>query len=67
MCWFKVLEQNSDLKEKRPFEAVITVLKACKDEASQSIFRFGLTFLNQAFSNRLLSQDCGDMSLAWTV
>ncbi|XP_048046866.1 E3 ubiquitin-protein ligase rnf213-alpha isoform X2 [Megalobrama amblycephala] len=37
-----VLEKNSDLKKKQPFEAVITVLKACKDEASQSIFRFGI-------------------------
>ncbi|XP_026134867.1 E3 ubiquitin-protein ligase rnf213-alpha-like isoform X3 [Carassius auratus] len=38
----QVLEKNSDLKKKQPFEAVITVLKACKDEASQSIFRFGV-------------------------
>ncbi|XDV14216.1 hypothetical protein PO909_002393 [Leuciscus waleckii] len=38
----QVLEKNSDLKKKQPFEAVITVLKACKDEASQSIFRFGI-------------------------
>ncbi|XP_077086723.1 E3 ubiquitin-protein ligase rnf213-alpha [Siphateles boraxobius] len=38
----QVLEENSDLKKKQPFEAVITVLKACKDEASQSIFRFGI-------------------------
>ncbi|XP_059403390.1 E3 ubiquitin-protein ligase rnf213-alpha-like [Carassius carassius] len=37
----QVLEKDSDLKKKQPFEAVITVLKACKDEASQSILRFG--------------------------
>ncbi|XP_016375895.1 E3 ubiquitin-protein ligase rnf213-alpha-like, partial [Sinocyclocheilus rhinocerous] len=37
----QVLEQDSDLKNKQPFEAVVTILKACKDEASQSIFRFG--------------------------
>ncbi|XP_016116503.1 E3 ubiquitin-protein ligase rnf213-alpha-like, partial [Sinocyclocheilus grahami] len=40
-CLTQVLQQDSDLKKKQPFEAVITVLKACKDEASQSIFRFG--------------------------
>uniref|UniRef100_A0A8C1YEU9 RING-type E3 ubiquitin transferase n=1 Tax=Cyprinus carpio TaxID=7962 RepID=A0A8C1YEU9_CYPCA len=33
----KFLEKDSDLKKKQPFEAVITILKACKDEASQSI------------------------------
>ncbi|XP_056587886.1 E3 ubiquitin-protein ligase rnf213-alpha-like [Triplophysa dalaica] len=38
----QVLEQKSDLKKKQPFEAVITVLKTCKDEASRSIFRFGI-------------------------
>nr|XP_055046764.1 E3 ubiquitin-protein ligase rnf213-alpha-like isoform X2 [Misgurnus anguillicaudatus] len=38
----QVLEQNSDLKMKQPFEAVIIVLKACKEDASQSIFRFGI-------------------------
>ncbi|XP_051570261.1 E3 ubiquitin-protein ligase rnf213-alpha isoform X1 [Myxocyprinus asiaticus] len=38
----QVLEPDSDLKMKQPFEAVITVLKACKDRASQSIFRFGI-------------------------
>ncbi|XP_050960325.1 E3 ubiquitin-protein ligase rnf213-alpha-like, partial [Labeo rohita] len=40
-CLAQVLEHDSDLKKKQPFEAVITILKACKDEASQSIFRFG--------------------------
>ncbi|XP_043106269.1 E3 ubiquitin-protein ligase rnf213-alpha-like isoform X2 [Puntigrus tetrazona] len=38
----QVLEQNSDLKKRQPFEAVITILKACKDGASQCIFRFGI-------------------------
>ncbi|XP_026120794.1 E3 ubiquitin-protein ligase rnf213-alpha-like [Carassius auratus] len=37
----QVLEQDSDLKNKQPFEAVVTILKACKNKASQSIFRFG--------------------------
>ncbi|XP_016115585.1 E3 ubiquitin-protein ligase rnf213-alpha-like, partial [Sinocyclocheilus grahami] len=37
----QVLEQDSDLKNKQPFEAAVIILKACKDEASQSIFRFG--------------------------
>uniref|UniRef100_A0AAR2M4L8 Ring finger protein 213 n=1 Tax=Pygocentrus nattereri TaxID=42514 RepID=A0AAR2M4L8_PYGNA len=32
---------NSDLKLKQPFEAVIHVLKACKDGANERIFRFG--------------------------
>ncbi|XP_043084874.1 E3 ubiquitin-protein ligase rnf213-alpha-like isoform X2 [Puntigrus tetrazona] len=40
-CLSKVLEEDSELKKKKPFEAVITVLKTCKDDASQSIFRFG--------------------------
>ncbi|KTG00734.1 hypothetical protein cypCar_00028017, partial [Cyprinus carpio] len=35
----QVLEQDSNLKKRQPFEAVITILKACKDGASQSIFR----------------------------
>ncbi|XP_076843194.1 E3 ubiquitin-protein ligase rnf213-alpha isoform X2 [Brachyhypopomus gauderio] len=37
----QVLEENSDLKMKQPFEAVITTLKACKDGANEHIFRFG--------------------------
>ncbi|TNN72678.1 E3 ubiquitin-protein ligase rnf213-alpha [Liparis tanakae] len=39
----QILETNSDLKTKQSFEAVIHLLKACKDEAIQCIFRFGLT------------------------
>ncbi|XP_067222276.1 E3 ubiquitin-protein ligase rnf213-alpha-like [Chanodichthys erythropterus] len=35
----QALEQDSDLKKKQPFDAVITVLKSCKDEASQKILR----------------------------
>ncbi|XP_045076975.1 E3 ubiquitin-protein ligase rnf213-alpha-like isoform X2 [Coregonus clupeaformis] len=38
----KVLEKNSDLKSEKPFEAVIGILKACKDGAMECIFRFGL-------------------------
>ncbi|RXN29563.1 E3 ubiquitin-protein ligase RNF213-alpha-like protein [Labeo rohita] len=38
----QVLERGSNLKKRQPFEAVITILKACKDGASQSIFRFGI-------------------------
>ncbi|XP_030645560.1 E3 ubiquitin-protein ligase rnf213-alpha-like [Chanos chanos] len=37
----QVLEKNSDLKMKQPFEAVINILKACKDGANERIFRFG--------------------------
>ncbi|KAL7850786.1 hypothetical protein SRHO_G00201350 [Serrasalmus rhombeus] len=37
----QVLGNNSDLKLKQPFEAVIRVLKACKDGANERIFRFG--------------------------
>ncbi|KAF4115229.1 hypothetical protein G5714_002718 [Onychostoma macrolepis] len=37
----QVLEQDSDLKIKQPFEAVVTILKACKDKVSRSIFRLG--------------------------
>ncbi|CAB1350132.1 unnamed protein product, partial [Coregonus sp. 'balchen'] len=37
-----VLEKNSDLKSEKPFEAVIGILKACKDGAMECIFRFGL-------------------------
>ncbi|XP_047657054.1 E3 ubiquitin-protein ligase rnf213-alpha isoform X2 [Tachysurus fulvidraco] len=36
----QVLNKNSDLKMKQPFEAVITVLKTCKDGANDRIFRF---------------------------
>ncbi|XP_029944702.1 E3 ubiquitin-protein ligase rnf213-alpha-like [Salarias fasciatus] len=39
----KVLEKNSDLKTQQSFEAVIDLLKKCKDEVVQRIFRFGLT------------------------
>ncbi|XP_016095221.1 E3 ubiquitin-protein ligase rnf213-alpha-like isoform X1 [Sinocyclocheilus grahami] len=38
----QVLERDSNLKKRQPFEAVITILKACKDGASQTIFRFGI-------------------------
>eukprot|EP00063_Salmo_salar_P083286 XP_014058121.1 PREDICTED: E3 ubiquitin-protein ligase RNF213-like isoform X2 [Salmo salar] len=38
----QVLEKDSDLKMKKPFEAVIGILKACKDGAMERIFRFGL-------------------------
>ncbi|XP_029913013.1 E3 ubiquitin-protein ligase rnf213-alpha-like [Myripristis murdjan] len=38
----QVLEKNSDLKTQKSFEAVISVLKACKDGAVEHIFRFGL-------------------------
>ncbi|ROL47362.1 E3 ubiquitin-protein ligase rnf213-alpha [Anabarilius grahami] len=44
----QVLEQDSDLKKKQPFDAVITVLKSCKDEASQKILR-GLISENALF------------------
>ncbi|XP_061556782.1 E3 ubiquitin-protein ligase rnf213-alpha isoform X1 [Phycodurus eques] len=36
----QVLENNSDLKCQQPFEAMIRLLKTCKDEALQGIFRF---------------------------
>ncbi|XP_034396196.1 E3 ubiquitin-protein ligase rnf213-alpha isoform X2 [Cyclopterus lumpus] len=39
----QILETNSDLKTKQSFEAVIDLLKTCKDEAIECIFRFGLT------------------------
>ncbi|XP_068434126.1 E3 ubiquitin-protein ligase rnf213-alpha isoform X2 [Clinocottus analis] len=39
----QILETNSDLKTKQSFEAVIGLLKNCKDEAIECIFRFGLT------------------------
>ncbi|XP_042247797.1 E3 ubiquitin-protein ligase rnf213-alpha [Thunnus maccoyii] len=39
----QVLEKNSDLKSQQPFEAVIGLLKTCKDGAVECSFRFGLT------------------------
>lgn len=39
----QILEKNSDLKTQETFEAVIRVLKICKDGAIERIFRFGLT------------------------
>ncbi|XP_062293931.1 E3 ubiquitin-protein ligase rnf213-alpha isoform X2 [Scomber scombrus] len=38
----QVLERNSDLKTQQSFEAVIGLLKTCKDGAVECIFRFGL-------------------------
>ncbi|XP_034448201.1 E3 ubiquitin-protein ligase rnf213-alpha isoform X1 [Hippoglossus hippoglossus] len=38
----EMLEKNSDLKTQESFEAVIGLLKSCKDGASERIFRFGL-------------------------
>ncbi|XP_078017826.1 E3 ubiquitin-protein ligase rnf213-alpha isoform X1 [Epinephelus lanceolatus] len=38
----QILEKNSDLKTQRSFEAVIGLLKACKDGAVERIFKFGL-------------------------
>ncbi|XP_029285155.1 E3 ubiquitin-protein ligase rnf213-alpha-like [Cottoperca gobio] len=37
----KVLEGNSDVKSMKAFQAVIKVLKSCKQGASDQIFRFG--------------------------
>ncbi|KAA8582604.1 hypothetical protein FQN60_003825 [Etheostoma spectabile] len=39
----QILEKNSDLKTQQSFEAVISLLKTCKDGAVERIFRFGLT------------------------
>ncbi|KAK5884967.1 hypothetical protein CesoFtcFv8_018727 [Champsocephalus esox] len=39
----QILEKNADLKTQESFEAVITLLKNCKDGAIECIFRFGLT------------------------
>ncbi|XP_061604346.1 E3 ubiquitin-protein ligase rnf213-alpha isoform X4 [Phyllopteryx taeniolatus] len=36
----QALENNSDLKCQQPFEAMIRLLKTCKDEALKGIFRF---------------------------
>ncbi|XP_035863121.1 E3 ubiquitin-protein ligase rnf213-alpha-like [Sander lucioperca] len=38
----KVLEGNSDVKSMKAFQAVIKVLKSCKQGASDQLFRFGL-------------------------
>ncbi|XP_069558951.1 E3 ubiquitin-protein ligase rnf213-alpha [Brachyistius frenatus] len=38
----QILETNSDLKTQQSFEAVIGLLKTCKDGAVECIFRFGL-------------------------
>ncbi|XP_029293033.1 LOW QUALITY PROTEIN: E3 ubiquitin-protein ligase rnf213-alpha-like [Cottoperca gobio] len=40
---WQILEKNSDLKTQQSFEAVIGLLKTCKDGAIECIFRFGLT------------------------
>nr|XP_043906230.1 E3 ubiquitin-protein ligase rnf213-alpha isoform X2 [Solea senegalensis] len=37
----QILEKSSDLKTQQSFEAVIRLLKNCKDEAVEHIFRFG--------------------------
>uniref|UniRef100_UPI003AABD3E1 E3 ubiquitin-protein ligase rnf213-alpha n=1 Tax=Centroberyx gerrardi TaxID=166262 RepID=UPI003AABD3E1 len=37
----QILEKNSDLKTQQSFEAVIDLLKTCKDGAVERIFRFG--------------------------
>ncbi|KAM9843458.1 E3 ubiquitin-protein ligase rnf213-alpha-like [Aulostomus maculatus] len=39
----QILVDSSDLKTQQPFEAVISLLKACKGGAIQHMFRFGLT------------------------
>ncbi|XP_070779019.1 E3 ubiquitin-protein ligase rnf213-alpha [Enoplosus armatus] len=39
----QILETNSDLKTQQAFEAVIGLLKTCKDGAIERIFRFGAT------------------------
>ncbi|XP_034046727.1 E3 ubiquitin-protein ligase rnf213-alpha [Thalassophryne amazonica] len=38
----QILEKNSDLKAQQTFEAVIGLLKTCKDEAVERIFRYGM-------------------------
>ncbi|XP_076122057.1 E3 ubiquitin-protein ligase rnf213-alpha-like isoform X3 [Alosa pseudoharengus] len=38
----QVLEKNPDLKQQQPFEAVLVILKDCKDGAVEQIFRFGV-------------------------
>uniref|UniRef100_A0A8C7Y3G1 RING-type E3 ubiquitin transferase n=1 Tax=Oryzias sinensis TaxID=183150 RepID=A0A8C7Y3G1_9TELE len=37
----KMLEENSDLKTQQAFEAVIRLLKTCKEEVVERLFRFG--------------------------
>ncbi|XP_028841461.1 LOW QUALITY PROTEIN: E3 ubiquitin-protein ligase rnf213-alpha-like [Denticeps clupeoides] len=37
----QVLEKNSDVKQQLAFEAVIQILKGCKEGASERIFKFG--------------------------
>ncbi|XP_025754625.1 E3 ubiquitin-protein ligase rnf213-alpha isoform X3 [Oreochromis niloticus] len=37
-----VLQENSDVKSTKGFEAVVKVLKSCKQEATNQLFRFGL-------------------------
>ncbi|KAK7926035.1 hypothetical protein WMY93_008345 [Mugilogobius chulae] len=39
---WQILERNTNMKTKQAFEAVITLLKSCKDGAVECIFRFGL-------------------------
>ncbi|XP_077411767.1 E3 ubiquitin-protein ligase rnf213-alpha-like isoform X2 [Vanacampus margaritifer] len=36
----QALESNSDLKSQQPFEVMIRLLKTCKDEALEGIFKF---------------------------
>uniref|UniRef100_A0A8C4L8F9 E3 ubiquitin-protein ligase RNF213 n=1 Tax=Equus asinus asinus TaxID=83772 RepID=A0A8C4L8F9_EQUAS len=38
----KCLQENSDIKTRRPFLAVVTVLRECKDKASKTLTRFGV-------------------------
>ncbi|KAL2100664.1 hypothetical protein ACEWY4_002425 [Coilia grayii] len=38
----QVLEKNPDLKQQQPFEAVLVILKECKDGAVERFFRFGV-------------------------
>ncbi|XP_063075937.1 E3 ubiquitin-protein ligase rnf213-alpha [Engraulis encrasicolus] len=38
----QVLSRNPDLKQQQPFEAVLVILKECKDGAVERIFRFGV-------------------------
>ncbi|KAM3618897.1 uncharacterized protein V6R79_000067 [Siganus canaliculatus] len=38
----KILEEHCDVKSVEAFEAVITILKSCKESATHQFFRFGL-------------------------
>ncbi|KAM9596356.1 E3 ubiquitin-protein ligase RNF213-like isoform 2-T2 [Trichechus inunguis] len=38
----KCLQDNSDVKTRRPFVAVMTILRECKDQASRTFTRFGV-------------------------